>query len=104
MMQRLFGMTSVQYTNRRKLLDLLRDRERTVQDLASNLEITVGGVSQHLQILHACGLVTRRKAGRHRYYRSSAEPLKEVYEWVGRYQRFWAGRLDELGNYLDEQS
>ena len=88
--------------NRRKLLDLLRDRERSVQTLVPHLNITVGAVSQHLKILHSCGLVSRRKEGRFRYYRARPRALKKVYDWTARYRRFWESRLDRLGKYLDE--
>lgn len=89
---------------RRKLLDLLATRERSVQDLAGHFEITLQGVSQHLQLLVAAGLVTRRKEGRFRYYRARPRQLKRVHAWVGRYERFWTDRLDRLGEYLDGKS
>lgn len=88
--------------NRRKLLDLLRQRERSVQALVPHLGITIGAVSQHLKILLDSGLVVRRKAGRFRYYRARPRALKKVYEWTARYRRFWESRLDRLGTYLDE--
>jgi DNA-binding transcriptional ArsR family regulator len=88
--------------NRRRLLDLLRERERCVQDLVPHLRITVGAVSQHLKVLLAAGLVTRRKQGRHRYYRATPEALREIHEWTEQYEKFWQGRLKKLGQYLDE--
>jgi len=86
--------------NRRKLLDLVATRERSVQDLAEHFDITLQGVSQHLQLLAAAGLVTRRKVGRFRYYRAQPKQLKRVHTWVSRYERFWTARLDRLGEYL----
>lgn len=59
-------------------------------------------MSQHLAILADAGLVRRRKEGRYRYYRASSEPLREVYDWVSRYRRFWMRGLDRLGQVLDE--
>ena len=88
--------------NRRRLLELLRDEERCVQDLVPHLRITFGAVSQHLKVLLDGGLVTRRKAGRHRYYRAVPGALDEVHDWVGHYRAFWQERLDRLGRYLDE--
>ena len=89
--------------NRRKLLDLLRTRERSVQALVPHLNITVGAVSQHLKILLQSGLVVRRKEGRFRYYRARPKALKKVHDWTARYRRFWESRLDNLGKYLDEK-
>lgn len=87
--------------NRRKLLDLVATRERSVQELAEHFDITVQGVSQHLQLLAAAGLVTRRKVGRSRYYRARPNPLRRVHAWVQRHERFWTSRLDRLGEHLD---
>lgn len=90
--------------NRRRLLDLLATRERSVRDLAGHFDITLQGVSQHLQLLVAAGLVTRRKQGRFRYYRAHPRQLERVHAWVSRYERFWSDRLDRLGEYLDGKS
>lgn len=88
--------------NRRLMLDLLVNKERPVREIAQHFEISFQGVSQHLAVLADAGLVRRRKVGRHRYYGASSTALKEVYDWVSRYRRFWQGSLDRLGNYLDE--
>ena len=90
--------------NRRRLLDLLRDEERCVQDLVPHLGITIGAVSQHLKILLDGGLVTRRKAGRHRYYRAVPNALDEVQAWVEHHRVFWEAQLDRLEQYFDESS
>ena len=87
--------------NRRRLLDLVSERERSVQELMAHFDITMGGVSQHLKVLLEQGLVTRRRQGRFRYYRASPQALREVYDWTERYRRFWEKRLDRLGDYLD---
>lgn len=89
--------------NRRSLLDLLSQRERSVQELMPHFDITLGAVSQHLKVLLASGLVTRRKQGRFRFYRARPEALEEVHDWTEQYSRFWESRLDRLGDYLDRQ-
>ena len=86
--------------NRRRLLDLLRDEERCVQDLVPHLGITIGAVSQHLKVLLDGGLVTRRKAGRHRYYRAVPNALGEVQAWVEHHRVFWESQLDRLERHL----
>lgn len=89
--------------NRRKLLELVADRERTVKELVAYFDITIGAVSQHLKVLLDSGLVVRRKLGRFRYYRSQPHKLREVHEWTARYEKFWTTRLDNLGDFLDQQ-
>jgi len=88
--------------NRRRLLDLLGAQERSVQDLMPFFSVTIGAISQHLKILLDCGLVVRRRQGRHRLYRANPQALKEVHDWTEQFRRFWESRLDRLGDYLDE--
>lgn len=88
--------------NRRLLLDLLRERDHSVQQLVPHLGITIGGVSQHLKVLLDCDLVERRREGRFCFYSARPMPLREVHDWTERYRRFWTGRLERLGEYLEE--
>src|SRR5918999_5772773 len=48
---------------RLELLDLLAQAPRTVDDLARASDQSVANASQHLQALHAAGLVTRTREG-----------------------------------------
>lgn len=48
---------------RLELLDLLAQAPRTVDDLAAAMEQSAANTSQHLQALHAAGLVTRTREG-----------------------------------------
>jgi DNA-binding transcriptional ArsR family regulator len=89
--------------NRRKLLVLLAEREMAVQDMVAPLGVTVGAVSQHLKILRENGLVTRRKAGRHRYYRAVPDSLDGVRAWTEKYRRFWESQFDALEEFLDNR-
>lgn len=89
--------------NRRRILELLREEERPVQSLQAQLPITVGAVSQHLQLLHRSGLVSRTRRGKQRIYRIEARNLKQIDDWLDQFRAFWEDRLDRLGAYLDEQ-
>lgn len=88
--------------NRRRLLELLSEREHSVQELVPHFNVTIGAISQHLKILLDSGMVLRRKQGRFRYYRARPSALKDVHDWTERFKRFWESRLDDLGDYLDE--
>ncbi len=48
---------------RLELLDLLAQAPRTVDELARSTDQSTANASQHLQALHAAGLVTRARAG-----------------------------------------
>ena len=49
--------------HRLELLDLLAQGERRVEDLAREAALSVANASQHLQALHAAGMVTRTREG-----------------------------------------
>src|SRR6516162_1891736 len=53
---------------RLRLMDLLRDGERSVGSLADELGCTQANVSKHLSLMADGGLVARRRAGLHCYY------------------------------------
>jgi DNA-binding transcriptional ArsR family regulator len=88
---------------RRRILDMVRDRERSVGDLVESLSVSQPGVSKHLRVLREAGLVDVRHDAQRRLYRLRAEPLAEVDAWLAPYRRFWAGRLDALERHLDEK-
>jgi DNA-binding transcriptional ArsR family regulator len=87
---------------RRRILDLLRDDERPVNELVSTLAVSQPGVSKHLRVLREAGLVEVRTDAQRRLYRVRPEPLAEIDEWLAPYRRLWAKRLDALERHLDE--
>jgi len=88
--------------HRRQILDLLRERERSVNDLVARLDISQPGVSKHLKVLRKSGLVAVRRDGRRRWYGLRALPLAEVDMWLEPYREYWAGRFDALERHLEE--
>ncbi len=78
--------------------------EITVVELTRGSGVTQGAVSQHLKVLRDAGLVTVRRDGRQRWYELSATPLKQIYDWAGRYEHFWSARLDALGDVLAREA
>ncbi len=53
---------------RLELLELVAQRERSVEALTQLTQLPVGSVSQHLQQLRRAGLVSARKEGKYVYY------------------------------------
>ena len=87
---------------RRRILDLIRDAERPVNELVAKLDISQPGVSKHLRVLREAGLVEVRSDAQRRLYRVRPEPLAEIDAWLAPYRRLWASRLDALERHLDE--
>jgi DNA-binding transcriptional ArsR family regulator len=82
--------------NRRRILDLLRERERPVGELVDALAVSQPAVSKHLGVLRRAGLVDARPAAQQRLYRVRADALREVDAWLAPYRSLWAGALDAL--------
>lgn len=84
---------------RRRLLELLRDRERSVNELVDGARMSQPAVSKQLRVLKDSGLVTLRKEGRVHLYSIRGEPFREASRWIGYYKHFWEeglARMDEL--------
>jgi ArsR family transcriptional regulator len=65
-----------------RLLDLLRDGEAGVNELAARLAASQQNVSKHLAVLADVGVVGRRKDGTHVYYRIVDEGVLGLCEQV----------------------
>ena len=87
--------------HRRHILDLLRDGERSVNELVLGLGLSQPGVSKHLRVLREAGLVRARVDGQRRLYALRPRPLTELDEWLEPYRRLWGDRLDALEQHLD---
>jgi DNA-binding transcriptional ArsR family regulator len=87
--------------HRRRILDLLRERERSVGDLVDALALSQPGVSKHLRALKEAGLVEVRQDAQRRWYRLRPEPLAEIDAWLAPYRQLWNAHLDALEQHLD---
>jgi DNA-binding transcriptional ArsR family regulator len=87
--------------NRRRILDLVRERERPVGELVDQLRLSQPAVSKHLRVLRDAGLVAVRTDAQRRLYRVNPGPLRELDAWLAPYRRMWASRLDDLERHLD---
>jgi DNA-binding transcriptional ArsR family regulator len=87
---------------RRRILTLLKGRERPVNDLARALRITQPRASKHLRVLREVGLVRVREAGQQRLYALDARGLKPIHAWAGGFERFWNESFDRLNEYVKQ--
>ena len=86
--------------NRRRILDLLHDRERPVGELVDALDVSQPAVSKHLRVLRDVGLVEFRVDAQRRLYRVCAEPLREIDNWLAPYRATWTSSLASLERHL----
>lgn len=72
-----------------------------INQIAVKFDMSRQGVTKHIKILEAAGLVEINTKGRVRYCQANASPLKELKEWLNFYEQFWTMSLDNLSSYLD---
>ena len=85
------------------MLGHLAEGELTIGELATPFRMSFAGASKHVRVLENAGLVKRTIHGRTHLCRLDAARLAEANAWLGRYQRFWTSRLDELEALLLEE-
>jgi len=86
---------------RRRILDVLGDRECPVGELVAAVGLSQPAVSKHLGVLRRAGLVQSRVDAQRRLYRLQPAPLREIDDWLSPYRRLWDSSLDALERHLD---
>ena len=87
---------------RRAILARLADGEATVTELAAPFQMSLPGVSKHLKVLEAAGLISKSRDAQWRPCRLEGKPLRDVADWMNTYRRFWDESLERLDDYLQE--
>ncbi len=78
---------------RRQILTMVRERELSAGEIASNFDVSRPAVSQHLAVLRGAGLLSERRQGASRYYRARPEGLAGLRDFM---DEFWTKRLERL--------
>jgi DNA-binding transcriptional ArsR family regulator len=81
---------------RRRIVELVAERERTAGELAACFDTSRPAVSRHLRVLRVAGLVGVRGDAQRRRYSLEPAPLAELDDWHSHYRSFWTNRLDAL--------
>lgn len=90
---------------RRQMLELLKEKPRSAGEFVKEFSsITQPGVSRHLRVLREAQLVSTTVNAQQRIYALKPEGLRELHEWISRYQRFWTDKLDALEDHLDKKA
>lgn len=89
---------------RRRLLQLLEEKELPVTVISGHFTMSRTAVSKHLRVLADAGLVTERKVGRETRYRFDPTPLLELKCWLSYYDRYWDNKLAMLKYMVEAES
>jgi DNA-binding transcriptional ArsR family regulator len=84
---------------RRAVLDLVRQRPRSVTELAAELPVSRPAVSQHLRALKTARLVTDRAEGTRRIYSLDPQGLAELRDFV---DRLWRAAMTSFVEYAEQ--
>lgn len=79
---------------RLRLLNLLRDGEKCVQDLVEATQTSQANVSKHLKVMLQAGILTRRSEGTSAYYSVSDDLIFELCTLV----------CDRLASRIEQQA
>ena len=85
---------------RQQILQLVWEEERAAGDIAANIDVTFGAVSQHLRVLREAGIVTMAKRGRHHFYRANRQALGPLAQHL---EAMWLDRLLQLKQLVEAE-
>jgi DNA-binding transcriptional ArsR family regulator len=81
---------------RRRIVELLAERDRTSGELVKEFDLSAPAISQHLNVLRDAGFVTTRAEGQTRIQALNPRGFDELDAWLHRTRAFWSARLDAL--------
>jgi DNA-binding transcriptional ArsR family regulator len=91
--------------HRRRVVDLLRDRQRRAGELAEAAHISFPAMSRHLKLLRTSGLVEEDRDefdSRVRIYRLRTEPMTALKAWLEATETLWTRQLAALKTHLND--
>ena len=88
--------------NRYRIVELLRDGPRPVNDIGERLRLNQPQVSKHLRVLKEAGLVDVKPRAQQRLYELRGAGLQKLHDWLERYRQLWDARFDELDELIQE--
>jgi DNA-binding transcriptional ArsR family regulator len=85
---------------RLKIVELLREQPRSVNEIALLLKLRQPQASKHLS---QAGLVRTRAIAQQRIYSLDPEPFQRLEGWLDSFHQEWDDRLNRLDNYLNKK-
>jgi DNA-binding transcriptional ArsR family regulator len=87
------ALRAIAEPRRRRILELVGNRELSAGEIASHFEVTRPAISQHLGVLKEAGLVNERRNGTQRLYTARPQGLAELKAFL---DGFWDEKLEAL--------
>lgn len=85
------GFKALSDPTRRRILELLRERDMTASELAEQFNMSKPSISHHLTTLKTAGLVTDERHGQNIIYSLNTTVMQDLIGW-------FMGFMDDDGN------
>jgi len=85
---------------RRDIIDLLSQQPLNLNAITEHFDVTRPAISNHIKILNECGIIEIEQAGRERICKIRPDRLKQVSDWIGKYEDLWIQKIDSFEKYL----
>lgn len=94
------SLTAIADPTRRRIIELLAERERSAGELVAAFDVSAPAISQHLNVLREAGLVVTRAEGQSRIQSLKPGGFDELEAWLEKTRALWSRRLDALEREL----
>jgi len=85
---------------RRTILSMLLEDDMAVTDVAAPFAMSLAGISKHLQVLAAAGLITQEQRGRVRWCKLEPDALRTASIWMQGFGQFDPVDFDAFERFL----
>jgi DNA-binding transcriptional ArsR family regulator len=93
------SLQAVSNPDRREILRLVWDAEMSSQEIASHFDVTWQAVSHNLRVLREAGLVSERRDGTRRLYRTARDQLGPLEALL---RELWQQDLERLEKVIEQ--
>ena len=93
--------TSLSDPTRRRIIELLRPSDASVDELTRHFAISQPAISRHLKVLEGAAIISRVRRGTSRLSHLELQPLEYASAWIDA-QRTWTNRMDRLERAVRE--
>jgi Predicted transcriptional regulators len=94
------SLAAIADPTRRRIVELLAERERSAGELVDEFDLSAPAISQHLNVLREAGLVRTRAVGQSRIQSLDPAGFAELERWLEKTRAVWSRRLDALEREL----
>ena len=98
------AFNAVAEPRRREILNYLALQERPVSEIVQAMGWEQPSVSKHLRVLKDVGLVSVRREGRHKFYRTNAQAIRPLHEWTSTFEKFWRHQLTRVKERAEQKA